>query len=83
VGTSIKSVNERNWVTESGLPQVFLYSGEMMIQLMYGYDITASRPIDEIGKIAPRPIFVAHCQQDNMIPINHMDLCVAFSGLEN
>lgn len=69
----IKSVIERNWVTESGLPQVFLYSTEGMIRLLYGYNITASRPIDEIGKIAPRPIFVAHCQQDPMIPISHMD----------
>lgn len=69
----IKSVIERNWVTESGLPQAFLYSTEGMIRLLFGYDITASRPIDEIGKIAPRPIFVAHCQQDNMIPISHMD----------
>jgi uncharacterized protein len=69
----IKSVIERNWVTESGLPQAFLYSAEGMIRLLYGYNITASRPVDEIGKIAPRPIFVAHCRQDNMIPISHMD----------
>jgi alpha/beta superfamily hydrolase len=69
----IKSVIERSWVTESGLPQVFLYSTEAMIRLLFGYDIMASRPIDEIGKIAPRPIFVAHCPQDNTIPISHMD----------
>jgi uncharacterized protein len=69
----IKSVIERNWVTESGLPQVFLYSTEAMIRFLYGYNITASRPIDEIGKIAPRPIFVAHCTQDNTIPISHME----------
>ncbi len=69
----IKSVIERNWVAESGLPQVFLYSAEGMIRLLYGYDITASRPVDEIGKIAPRPVFVAHCVQDNTIPISHME----------
>lgn len=69
----IRSVLERNWVTESGLPQVFLYATEGMVRLLYGYDIAASRPIDEIGRIAPRPIFMAHCQKDNMIPISHMD----------
>jgi len=69
----IKSVIERNWVTESGLPQVFLYSTEGMSRLLYGFDIAASRPIDEIGKIAPRPIFMTHCQEDNMILITHMD----------
>jgi len=69
----IKSVIERNWVKESGLPQVFLTSTEWMIQALYGYNITASRPIDEIGKIAPRPIYMAHCVEDQMIPISHMD----------
>ncbi|MEJ2758340.1 MAG: alpha/beta hydrolase, partial [Anaerolineales bacterium] len=69
----IESVIERNWVSESGLPQAFLYSAEGMIRLMYGYKITSSRPIDQIGKIGPRPIFMAHCKEDNMIPIAHMD----------
>jgi alpha/beta superfamily hydrolase len=69
----IKSVIERNWIQQSGLPQIFLYSTEWMVRLLYGYDITASRPVDEIGKIAPRPIFMAHCQKDNTIPISHMD----------
>jgi fermentation-respiration switch protein FrsA (DUF1100 family) len=69
----IGSVIARNWVKESGLPQVFLTSTEWMIQILYGYDITASRPIDEIGKIAPRPIYMVHCVEDQMIPISHMD----------
>lgn len=68
----VKSVIERSWQTESGLPQVFLLSTEWMIRLLYGYNITASRPVDEISRIDPRPIFVAHCQNDPMIPIDHM-----------
>lgn len=73
----IQSVIERNWQNESGLPQVFLYSTQWMIRLLYGYNITASRPVDEIGSIAPRPVFIAHCQQDNLIPVTHMDQLVA------
>lgn len=73
----INSVIERNWKSESGLPQVFLVSAKWMIRLLYGYDITASRPVDEIGAIAPRPIFVAHCKNDPMIPIAHMDRLLA------
>ena len=69
----VKSVIEKSWVSESGLPMVFLYSAEGMIRLLYGYNITSSRPIDQIGKISPRPIFLAHCKEDNMIPISHMD----------
>ena len=43
-----------------------------MVRVLYGFDIAASRPIDDVGKIAPRPIFLAHCQEDNLIPISHM-----------
>jgi pimeloyl-ACP methyl ester carboxylesterase len=73
----IKSVIEANWVKESGLPLIFLRSTQWMGQLLYGFDITTSRPVDEIGKIAPRPIFIAHCTQDKMIPIAHMDRLLA------
>lgn len=71
--TDIKSVIARNWVNEAGLPLLFLQPSEWMTELLYGYDITASRPIDEIGKIAPRPIFLTHCTTDAMIPFSSMD----------
>lgn len=73
----IKSIIERNWNKEIWLPKAFYYSMKWMIQLLYGYDLTTSRPIDEIGKIAPRPIFMAHCKEDDMIPISHMDRLLA------
>jgi hypothetical protein len=69
----IKSVLEQNWVTESGLPQLVLYSAEGTTCLLYGYDLAASRPVDQVGKLAARPIFMAHCQEDNIIPISNMD----------
>lgn len=69
----IRSVLINNWRTVTGLPQPFVYSADWMIRLLYGYNISAARPIDEIGKIAPRPIFMTHCQNDNLIPISHMD----------
>jgi dipeptidyl aminopeptidase/acylaminoacyl peptidase len=77
----IRSVLVRSWVTVTGAPQVFMYSTEWMVRLLYGYDISAARPIDEIGKIAPRPIFLAHCQKDNLIPISHLDRLLA--GAQN
>ena len=73
----VESVIEGSWQQESGLPQVFLQSTLWMIRLLFGYDITAARPVDEIGSIAPRPIFVAHCKQDPMIPIAHMERLLA------
>jgi uncharacterized protein len=75
--TDIRSVLEPGLTSISGLPQVFYYSIDAMVHLFYGYDIAASRPIDDIGKIAPRPIFMAHCQQDKLIPISHMEKLLA------
>ncbi len=69
----VKPIIEGAWRLDSGLPQLFLYPTKWMVRLLYGYDITASRPVDEIGKIAPRPIFVAHCKEDRLIPISNMD----------
>ncbi len=69
----IGPVLENGWTGISGLPQVFLYSTEAMIRLFYGYDITASRPIEDISRLGSRPIFLAHCQQDKLIPISNME----------
>jgi len=73
----INSVLKKSWTGMTGLPQPFLYSTRAMVRLFYGYDITASRPIDEIGKLAPRPLFMAHCQADKLIPISNMDQLLA------
>lgn len=56
------------WEVESGLPMVFLSSTRMMIWLKYGYDITASRPVAEIGKVSPRSTLLIHCTDDQLIP---------------
>lgn len=69
----IDPVLENGWVGISGLPQVFLYSTKAMIRLFYGYDISASRPIDDVSRLGNRPIFLAHCQQDELIPVSNMD----------
>ena len=71
--TDIKSVLDHSWTSFTGLPRVFLDPTVLMVRLFYGYDILASRPIDEISQIAPRPIFLTHCKNDNLIPISHME----------
>ena len=76
----VKSVIEGSWREESGLPLAFLYSTQLMARFLYGFDITASRPIDEIAGIAPRPIYMAHCREDRMIPIAHMDRLLAVAS---
>jgi hypothetical protein len=73
----IQSVLEHGWTGVTGLPQPFWNSTRLMIRLLYGYDIAASRPIDEIASIAPRPLFMAHCQNDNLIQISQMEQVLA------
>lgn len=76
----MRSVIEGSWTQESGLPSAFLSSTELMTRLMYGYDLAASRPVDEIGRIAPRPIYMVHCREDRLIPIAHMDRLLSVSA---
>lgn len=64
---------QAQWKAESGLPKIFLYSTLWMIRLRYGFDIKTAKPVDEIGKIAPRPIFLIHCAEDELVPISHME----------
>ncbi|HMN59463.1 MAG TPA: alpha/beta hydrolase [Anaerolinea sp.] len=74
---------QSRWVEESGLPMFFLNSTRLMIWLKYGYDITASRPVDEIGKVAPRPILLIHCSDDALIPYaNVLQLQAAAPGAQ-
>jgi pimeloyl-ACP methyl ester carboxylesterase len=73
----IESVLDNGWTGVTELPKPFLYSTRVMIRLFYGYDIAASRPIDEIASIAPRPLFMAHCQNDNLIQISQMNQLLA------
>lgn len=76
----MRSVIEGSWTQESGLPLVFLSSTELMTRLLYGYDLAASRPVDEIAGIAPRPIYMVHCREDRLIPLSHMDRLLSVSA---
>ena len=56
------------WVNKSGLPMLFLYPTRWMFYVENGYDLASARPLDEIGKLAPRPLLLISCQKDTYIP---------------
>jgi pimeloyl-ACP methyl ester carboxylesterase len=56
------------WVKQSGLPIIFLYPTLWMHYLENGWALGSVRPVDEVGKIAPRPLLLIHCEQDTYIP---------------
>lgn len=37
----------------------------------YGYQFQAIRPIDAVGSITPRPLFLIHGSSDSLIPVSH------------
>jgi uncharacterized protein len=46
----------------------------------YGYAFSAVRPIDVIGKIAPRPILLIHACDDDLTPLSHARRLFAAAG---
>lgn len=62
---------QREWRSASGLPDFFLPSTRLMIWLLFGYDVAASRPVAEIDEIAPRPVLIIHGLDDALIPVEH------------
>lgn len=64
---------ERQWGSASGLPDIFFSSTLLMIRAKFGYDLCASRPVDEIGRIAPRPVLIIHSTSDVLVPVTNAE----------
>ncbi|WP_199289218.1 alpha/beta fold hydrolase [Pseudanabaena sp. FACHB-1998] len=63
-------VMQQNWSNISRLPNIFLPSTMMFGSWFTGYDLTLSKPVNEIGKIAPRPVLIIHSKSDPFTPVN-------------
>lgn len=63
-------VMQQNWSNVSGLPNIFLPSTMMFGSWLTGYDLTQSKPVNEIGKLAPRPVLIIHSRSDPFTPVN-------------
>ena len=63
-------VMQQNWSNVSGLPNIFLPSTMILGSWITGYDLTQSKPVNEIGKIAPRPVLIIHSRSDPFTPVN-------------
>lgn len=62
-------VMQYNWSKVSGLPNVFLPSTMMFGSFLTGYDLISAKPVNEIGRISPRPILIIHGVADPFIPV--------------
>jgi fermentation-respiration switch protein FrsA (DUF1100 family) len=60
----------RHWNAASGgLPAFYLPTTILMGRLL-GYDFFSDRPLDEIGRIAPRPVLIIHGDADGLVPLS-------------
>lgn len=74
---------QKHWQTASGLPEIFLPSTMMFGQLWTGYDLTSSKPVNEIGRIAPRPVLIIHSAIDPYTTVeNARQLKAAYPSAE-
>lgn len=54
-----------------------------MTRFVAGQDLGSARPVDEIARIAPRPVFVIHATGDQLIPSEHAErLSIAGGGAQ-
>jgi pimeloyl-ACP methyl ester carboxylesterase len=62
---------QKHWKSASGLPEIFLPSTMMFGQLFTGVAPTSSKPVQEIGRISPRPVLIIHSAIDPYIPVEN------------
>ena len=49
----------------------FLTPVLFMVNIMYGVDFNAIKPVENVPEIAPRPILFIHGEKDDFTPLNH------------
>lgn len=76
-------VIQKHWQSASSLPDIFLPSTMMFGHLWTGYDLTTSKPVNEIGRIFPRPVLIIHSAIDPYTPVeNAHQLKAAYPSAE-
>ncbi|HEX5692804.1 MAG TPA: alpha/beta fold hydrolase [Roseiflexaceae bacterium] len=79
----ILPVIQAQWRGASGMPDFFLPSTLLMGRILFGYDVATARPVDEIGRLAPRPLLIIHGTADRLVPLAHAEqLHVAYPTAE-
>ena len=62
------------------LPLRLLDLADVVNQRRYGYPFAALRPVDVVGRIAPRPLLLIHGGDDPLTPVEHAHRLYAAAG---
>lgn len=68
---AILPIIEAAWPSASGLPSAFLPATLVMGDVLLGYDLSAARPMDDITRVAPRPVLIIHGDADQLVPVSN------------
>ena len=60
---------ETRWEEESGLPNFFLPGVFFMNKILFGWGLQDVRPVNELTMVAPRPVLIIQCTNDEIIPL--------------
>ena len=61
-------------------PRPLLDLADLVNQRRYGYPFAALRPVDVVGRIAPRPLLLIHGADDALTPVEHAHRLYAAAG---
>ncbi len=66
----VSTLLKRHWAAASGGLPDFYRPSTVLIGWLLDYDFYADRPVDEIGRIAPRPVLIVHGDADGLVPLS-------------
>ena len=79
----ISSVLHKSFQRRTGMPTFLLTPAALWTRLLLGYDLLGARPVDEVAKLAPRPLLIIHGDADQTVPLRHAhDLKSAYPSAE-
>ena len=64
-------IMEREFTERTKFPGFFLTPVLFMVNIMYGVDFKAVKPVENVPEIAPRPILFIHGEEDDFTPLDH------------
>ena len=62
---------EREFTERTGFPGFLLPPVIFMVNIMYGVDFNAVKPVESVPDIAPRPVLFIHGEEDTFTPLEH------------
>lgn len=52
-------------------PEALVLAADEVVQRRHGYRFSQARPIDAVGRLAPRPVLIIHGEDDSTTPVEH------------